>query len=239
MRVPVLCYHRVEVPPRGAEYDTNFVTPSQFASHLRALANFGCHAVTISDITRWQRGTHTLPARAVAITFDDAYESVRDCAVPLLDSHGWPATIFVVSSQLGGSNSWDVDAPRAQLLDADALGALARAGHEIGSHSRNHQRIRGLDETSARDELAGSRATLEQKIGAPILSFAFPYGSHDRLALERVREAGYSSACTLKRWANGRHANPYRVGRMTVGGPVSTRVLTAKMFKLLLTPARA
>ena len=174
MRVPVLCYHRVEVPPRGAESDTNFVTPSQFASHLRALAWFGCHAVTISDITRWQRGTHTLPARAVAITFDDAYESVRDRAVPLLDSHGWPTTIFVVSSQLGGNNSWDVDAPRAQLLDADALSALARAGHEIGSHSRNHLRIRGLDEASARHELAGSRAALEQQIGAPILSFAFP-----------------------------------------------------------------
>jgi peptidoglycan/xylan/chitin deacetylase (PgdA/CDA1 family) len=239
VRVPVLCYHRVEVPPRGAERDTNFVTPSQFASHLQALASFGCHAVTISDMTRWQRGTHALPPRAVAITFDDAYDSVRNHAVPLLDSHGWPATIFVVSSQLGGTNAWDSGAPPAQLLDAGALGELSRVGHEIGSHSRNHQRIRGLDEATAHDELAGSRAALEQKIGAPILSFAFPYGTHDALALQRVRAAGYTSACTLKRWANGKGSNPYRVGRMSVGGPLSARMLCVKLLKLLVTPAQS
>ena len=239
MRVPVLCYHRIEVPPRGAEHDTNFVTPPQFAQHLQTLADFGCHAVTIRDIARWQSGTHSLPSRPVAITFDDAYDSVIKNAVPMLDAHGWRATIFVVSSALGGTNSWDHDAPRAQLLDAGSLVALAGAGHEIGSHSRRHRRIRGLDDAAATDELLGSRVTLESIVGTRVESFAFPYGSHDRRSLERVREAGYSSACTLKRWANGRHTNPYRVGRMSVGGPVSTRMLTAKMIKLLLTPARS
>ena len=238
MRVPVLCYHRIEVPPRGAETDTNFVTPPQFARHLQTLADFGCHAVTIRDIARWQTGTLALPSRPVAITFDDAYESVLETAVPMLDAYDWRATIFAVSSELGGTNSWDHGAPRAQLLDAGSLVALAGAGHEIGSHSRCHRRICGLDDATAHDELLGSRAALESIVGTRVESFAFPYGSHDRRALERVRDAGYSSACTLKRWANGRHTNPYRIGRMSVGGAVSTRLLTAKLFKLLLTPAR-
>lgn len=238
MRVPVLCYHRIEVPPVGAEHDSNFVTPLRFAEHLRTLKSFGYNAVTVRDITRWQQGTTPLPPRSVAITFDDAYESVLRHAVPLLDAYNWPCTIYVVSSQLGGTNNWDSAAPRTKLLNAVALRALADAGHEIGSHSRNHRRIRGLDDAAARDELRVSRASLESDIGAPVDSFAYPYGSHDARAVQQVRDAGYESACTLKRWANGRRTNPLRLGRMSVGGPLSAPMLALKLLKLHLTPSR-
>jgi peptidoglycan/xylan/chitin deacetylase (PgdA/CDA1 family) len=238
MRVPVLCYHRVEVPPDGAEHDSNFVTPQRFAEHLRMLKSFGYTAVTVRDIARWQRGATTLPARSIGITFDDAYDSVLRHAIPLLDSYNWPCTIYVVSSQIGGTSLWDDVASRARLLDATTLSALAHAGHEIGSHSRNHRRIRGLDDASARDELRVSRASLESSIGAPVDSFAFPYGSHDARALQQVRDAGYGSACTLKRWANGRRTNPLRLGRMSVGGPLSAPMLAVKLLKLHLTPSR-
>ena len=237
--MPTLCYHRIEVPPAGATSDTNFVTPDRFASHLRLLASFGCTGVTIRDIARWQRGEIELPARAIAITFDDAYSSVAKHAIPLLASLQWPCTIFVVTSQVGGSNAWDAQAPRTSLMDVDALRALAAGGHEIGSHSHNHRRIRGLDDDNAYDELSMSRAVLESIVSKPVESFAFPYGSHDRCALERVRDAGYSSASTLKRWANGRGSNPFRLGRMSVGGPTSAYALTAKLFKLCVTPSRS
>ncbi len=239
MRVPLLCYHRVELPPAGAASDSNFVTPALFAEHMQMLAAHGFVGVTVRDVTRWQRGEIELPARAVAITFDDAYESVQQHALPILAKHGWPCTVYVVSSQVGGSNVWDPAAPRAQLMDAGALRALASAGHDIGSHSRRHRRIRGLDFDSARDELAGSRDELEAHIGAPVESFAFPYGSHDKRTLAMVRAAGYRSACTLKRWANGRATNPLRLGRMSVGGALPAWQLRLKILKTLLTPARA
>lgn len=239
MRVPVLCYHRVEIPPPGAAHDSNFVTPALFAEHMQMLTALGYVGVTVRDVTRWQRGEMELPSRAVAVTFDDAYESVQEQAVPILDRHGWPCTVYVVSTQLGGSNVWDPAAPRAQLMDAVALRALAQAGHDIGSHSRRHRRIRGLDVESARDELAGSRDELEAHIGAPVESFAFPYGSHDKRTLEMVRAAGYRSACTLKRWANGRHSNPLRLGRVSVGGPLPAWQLRLKLLKMLMTPAFA
>ena len=238
MRVPVLCYHRIEVPPPGAEDDSNFVTPVRFAEHLRTLKSFGYSAVTVRDIARWQQGAAPLPPRSIAITFDDAYESVLRHAIPVLEAYSWPCTIYVVSSQLGGTNLWDDTAPRTQLLNAGALTALAHAGHEIGSHSRTHRRIRGLDDATARDELRISRASLESAVGAPIDSFAFPYGSHDARSMQQVRDAGYGSACTLKRWANGRRTNPMRLGRMSVGGPLSVQMLAMKLLKVHLTPSR-
>jgi peptidoglycan/xylan/chitin deacetylase (PgdA/CDA1 family) len=237
MRVPILCYHRVEVPPRGAEADANFVTPAQFTSQMQYLAERGFTAVTVRDIARWQRGEHTLPTRPVAITFDDAYDSVTEHAVPCLDTLHWPCTIFAVSSQLGGTNAWDARAPRTTLMSATTLRQLATAQHEIGSHSRHHVRIRGLTSAVATEELAGARHDLESQLGAPVESFAFPYGSHDPAALKHVGFAGYRAACTLKRWANPARGNPLRLGRMSVGGPLSLWQFEFKLRKVQLTPA--
>ncbi len=238
MRVPVLCYHRVEPIPDGAERDTNFVSVAGFAAHIRMLASLGCHGVTVRQIARWQQGELDLPPRPVAITFDDAYVSVEEHAIAILAQHHWPCTIFAVSSQLGGTNAWEASAPTAALMDAATLRRLANAGHEIGSHSRHHRRIRGLAAAQAVEELAGSRADLEAVLGAPVESVAFPYGSHDRRVLAQVADAGYRAACTLKRWGNGRSGNPLRIGRMSVGGPLPAWQLGLKLAKLMITPAR-
>ena len=237
MRVPALCYHRIEAPPANAPRDGNFVAPSMFSEHLSMLASFGFTGITVRDLAAWQRGERALPKRAIAITFDDAYDSVVNEAVPRLAQYGWPATVYVVTSCIGGTNRWDDQAPSATLLDASALRALDTAGFEIGSHSRLHRRIRGLDERSAISELVGSRNELEDAVASPVESFAFPYGTHDQLALDRVHRAGYRAACTLKRWSNPRRGNPMRLGRMSVGGTLPAWQLAAKLLKMQLTPA--
>lgn len=237
MRVPILCYHRIEPPPASSPRDSNFVDPVLFGEHLDALRSFGCTGVTIADLLRWQRGEHRLPARPVAITFDDGYRSVEDGALPALAGLGWPCTIYAVSAYLGGTNVWDPDAPPSRLLDARALRDALDAGHHVGSHTRHHRRLRGLAPADALEELAGAKQDLEQALGAPCTSVAFPYGTHDRETLRRVRIAGYEGGCSLKRWGNGRGTNPLRLGRMSVGGPLPAWQLLAKLAKLLLTPS--
>ena len=234
----MLCYHRIEDAPVDRRLDQNFVSPSRFASHLAVLARWGFTGVTVRDVTQWQRGERELPARPIAITFDDAYASVEHNAIPLLAARNWKCTVFVVSSCLGRTNVWDADAPRATLLDAHALRVLHNAGHEIGSHSRHHKRITTLSPDDAIDELRNSRTELEHAVGVAVTSFAFPYGTHNPLALTRVRDAGYHAACTLKRYGNPRNGNSLRMGRMGIGGPLSDAQLTYKMLKLMLTPAR-
>ena len=236
-RIPMLCYHRIEAPPTDTPDDQNFVTPERFAQHVSMLARLGFTGVTVRDIVHWQRGETTLPARPIAITFDDAYDSVVRHALPTLTARDWRCTVFAVTTCVGKSNVWDPGAPRATLLDVAALRALHDAGHEIGSHSRRHRRITTLSAAEAADELAGSRRELEAMMGVPVTSFAFPYGTHDRITLDRVREAGYLAACTLKRWGNGRRTNPLRFGRMSVGGTLGSWQLAAKLLKMLATPS--
>lgn len=239
MRVPILCYHRIEAPPIDSPDDSNFTTPSLFAAHLAALERLGCTGVTVGAIARWQRGEGQLPARAVAITFDDAYASLLDSAIPRLESMRWTSTIFAVAGEIGGTNAWDTAAPRAELLDASSLQTLAGGGHEIGSHSSSHTRLTGLTDARLIDELGGSRDALQQRLSLPIHSIAFPYGSHDRRVLQQVHDAGYTASCTLKRWANSTRSNPLRLGRMSVGGRLPTWQLLGKLTKLMLTPARS
>ena len=43
----------------------------------------------------------------VAITFDDGYRSVREHALPILEQHGFPATMFVPTAYVGDENRWD------------------------------------------------------------------------------------------------------------------------------------
>jgi peptidoglycan/xylan/chitin deacetylase (PgdA/CDA1 family) len=237
MWIPALCYHRIEVPPSAARHDTNFVTPDAFAGQLDWMARLGYTGVTIGQVLAWQRGEAALPACPVAITFDDAYDSVVSQALPRLAVHGWPCTVYAVSAYLGDRNRWDPSAPPARLLDAAALRAMLQVGHDVGAHTRHHRRVRGLDGDIAREELAGCREDLEQALGAPCESLAFPYGSHDRLTVQRVRDAGYAGAVTLKRRTIRKRGDPFRLGRMSVGGPLSGALFALKLAKLQLTPS--
>jgi peptidoglycan/xylan/chitin deacetylase (PgdA/CDA1 family) len=203
------------------------------------MARMGFNGVTVRDIVAWQNELRPLPPRPVAFTFDDAYGSILEHALPVLADRGWPCTVYVVSSCVGKTNVWDAASPAATLLDAPALRALVAAGHEIGSHSRRHRRMTTLSSEEARDELEGSRLELEALLGTSVETFAFPYGTHDRATLRRVHDAGYTAAVTLKRWGNGRRTNPLRLGRMGVGGPLEEWQLAAKLAKMLVTPAFA
>lgn len=49
----------------------------------------------------------TLPARALAITFDDGYADNHDVALPLLVRHGLPATFFIAADFLDGGRMWN------------------------------------------------------------------------------------------------------------------------------------
>lgn len=237
MRVPMLCYHRIEEPPPHASGDTNFVRPAHFAAHLSALARLGFHGVTVHDVLSWKAGRSTLPPHPIAITFDDAYESVVTTALPLMGVYRWQATVYAISGYLGERNTWDPGAPPARQLDAAALRTILADGHDVGSHTRHHQRVRGLNGVQLQEELASSKDDLEQQLGTACTSVAFPFGTHDRTVLDATQDAGYLGACTLKRWANGRRTNAFRLGRMSVGGPLPPWLLLAKLGKLMLTPS--
>jgi peptidoglycan/xylan/chitin deacetylase (PgdA/CDA1 family) len=76
-----------------------------------------------------------------------------------------------------------------RLLGAEELRFWARQGIEFGAHSRSHADLRKLRGAALREEVAGSRADLEQILEREVCSFAYPYGFYDAEVRAAVSEA--------------------------------------------------
>jgi peptidoglycan/xylan/chitin deacetylase (PgdA/CDA1 family) len=86
----------------------------------------------------------------------------------------------------------DVEALRP--LDWEMLGRMRRAGITIGSHTRTHALLALESPAKVRDEVEGSRAALERRLGIRIEHFAYPDGQFDGTAVAAVKTAGYRFA---------------------------------------------
>jgi peptidoglycan/xylan/chitin deacetylase (PgdA/CDA1 family) len=97
--VAVLAYHGVR--PRAStpmHFANLHVTAERLDEQCRALRRLGCTALSLADWVSIATGTALAPPRAVMITFDDGYRSVLTHALPVLERHAFPATVFVCTS---------------------------------------------------------------------------------------------------------------------------------------------
>lgn len=172
----VLCYHAVSDSARS-----KLTVPSAaLRRQLSTLLARGYEAVTFQ-----QAVCDSARSRKLAVTFDDAEPNVLALALPVLAELDLPGTVFVPVAQVGGvAMSWD------------DLSALAAAGWEIGSHTLSHSRLPGLDEASLERELRGSREAIENALGRPCRSIAYPYGEVDARVRAAAARAGFSAGCT-------------------------------------------
>jgi peptidoglycan/xylan/chitin deacetylase (PgdA/CDA1 family) len=225
-----------------------------------------------------------LPARAVAITFDDGYRDNLELAAPELERRGMDATFFLVPRLLERRldpwwerAAWAVDRATASavtvgdrrlpletpadrktargvisemlkrrdrarreaalaeiverlgpppgddlaelFLDWEGARELASRGFEIGSHSRDHCILSEETPDDQRDDLAESRAMLEEHLGVSISTVAYPNGTrrdYDAATLAAARSAGYAHGVTTRKGWNSSRTPPLELRRAVV-----------------------
>src|SRR5690606_39204114 len=150
----ILMYHRVGAG--GADPWGLRVSPEHFAEHLDVLTRRGSPMALSGLAEAVDRGR--LPRRAVAVTFDDGYADNLHAAVPLLERHDVPATVFLTTGYLGGQREfwWDAleqvllhDAPLPACLRVTVGGepfAWASEGEGAGGHAPASQGWRCWEE---------------------------------------------------------------------------------------------
>jgi peptidoglycan/xylan/chitin deacetylase (PgdA/CDA1 family) len=177
------------------------IAPAKFAEYLSFLEEEGYVSLRASDLRReWPAILQR--ERLILLTFDDGYASQRDVGAPLLRRHGFTATFFVISSFLGPTRVHHrFDGKDRTFLGAEDLRQMEREGFEIGAHTHTHPLMGTLPEETVEEEFVLSKRLIEQELGHPLSSFAYPYGRRDafsqmtRAALQR---AGYQTAFTVE-----------------------------------------
>lgn len=179
---PILLYHRVDVP----EYALSpyYVTPEHFEQQLALLKNWGYETISMDLLARAIREGADLPARPLVISFDDGQLSVYENAFPIMKKFGFTGILYLVGTY--------VDAQT--FMTSAQVQEMVAAGWEIGSHSMSHSNLTTLESDQQFYELKKSRAILEEKIGAPVHSFAYPFGYYNDGLMNMMPRAGYSTA---------------------------------------------
>lgn len=225
-------YHQVSVPERGPE-QRYFVAPTRFKEHLRAMLSAGYRPCSLAAFLAWSTNEASLPANSLLLTFDDGYRGVYEHAYPLLAAEAVPFAVFVVTSAVGLTDNWlrgtNSAATKHRLMSRAELTELARAGIGIGSHSRHHADLQRLDADDLEEEIAGSRAELEDMLGQKVNSFAYPYGRLNDAVRASVVKAGYACAFSTRSGFNQPGEDPFTVRRIDVYGTDSASALLRKL----------
>ncbi len=227
--VPVLMYHAFAA---GEEHD-RFVAPSRsFERQMAILKALRYRTTSLQRLGEALRGGEPLPRRTVVITIDDGYRDSYEVARPILRRRGFSATLYPVSGRLADANDWDADgaAKGRPLLSPEQLRELRGEGFEVGAHTRTHRSLAGLAEEVASAEVGQSRSELEAALGAPVATFAYPYGEFDDAAVEVVERAGFSAACTTQTRIARPGDDPLRIPRLEIQGSDSIRNFLRKIW---------
>ncbi len=229
-RVPILMYHGFGA---SGEEASRYVIPGRaFARQMRVLALLRRRPIAFGELVRGMREGRLPPRGAVVITIDDGYRDNLEVAHPVLSRHGFGATLFLVSRKLAVGNDWDEGPPLGErpTLSAGQARELHAAGHEIGAHTRHHCSLPEVDEATQREEIEGSKRELEAALGAPVATFAYPYGARDERAIAATGAAGFDGACTTHPELARYDEDPLRLPRLEIRGTDSLRVFLRKLW---------
>ena len=206
--VPILMYHHIgDLPIDATELQTTWtVTPKNFDAQMQWLAHSGFRSISMAQLVTHLKNRQPLPAKPVIISFDDGWEEQFSTAFPIMTRYGLSGTFFVYTQPLDHS----------QYMTWAQVQALAAGGMDIQSHSITHPHLRTMAPDAAYKEIAESKATLEKRLGKPVVAFCYPFGEYNNAIVEMVKRAGYESAVTLASGYRQRADELYTLHRIRV-----------------------
>lgn len=206
-RLRILMFHSISRNPS----DPHALAPDHFLQIIESLAGF--EVVSLEDGIQ-RLGASKQLRKVVALTFDDAYEDFLVHALPILERHQYPATVFVPTGHLGGTAKWDSFDKTKRLMQWDDLVEIRKRNIAIASHSVNHMLLTECNECELEYELCASLNLLRERIGHVFPALSYPGGSYGTRECEAARKAGYICAVGVSsRWGNGPETDLYRLRR--------------------------
>lgn len=222
----VFVYHRFGEPRYPS---TNTPVPA-FKAQLDYLAAHGFHVWSLPRLVRTLQAGNPVPDKTVALTVDDAFQSVYEKAWPLLRAHHFPLTVFVstraVDRHYPAYMTW------SEMRSMQAHGATF-ADHTV-THPHPLERKPGESRTAwekrMSDEILDAQRRLQQELGPAVNTrpklFAYPYGEYSPALARLVNSLGFVAFAQV----SGALGEPLDI-RALPRFPVDTDFDALKMFE--------
>lgn len=209
--IPILTYHSID--GSGSVISTS---PETFRCQMQCVHESSFNVVPLGELMRVVRERRQLPARPLVITFDDGYRNVRDAALPILRQYGFTATVFLITGYCGRHNDWPgqwAAIERRPLLSWAEVAEMHEEGVEFGSHTATHPDLTGIPLSQAEAEIQQSKAAIEDRLGAEVTTFCYPYGKHNA-PIRELAQRDFHSACSTRLGQVSHNFDPYLLKRV-------------------------
>jgi peptidoglycan/xylan/chitin deacetylase (PgdA/CDA1 family) len=211
---------------------------------MESLDRSGFRVVSVSDAVALLHDRANLETqRVVAVSFDDGYRNVYERAFPVLQQFGFSATVYLITNYCGRRNDWPGHVSPVgplELATWSDISEMTDAGIEMGAHTLNHPDLTGISQDVARAEIVGSKEAIEDKTGAVVRSFAYPYGRFGAAA-RSIASEHFENTVTTRLALASRPVDLHSIGRLDMyyfQRPDLASVLGAGYLKPMLATRR-
>jgi peptidoglycan/xylan/chitin deacetylase (PgdA/CDA1 family) len=209
-RLPILTFHAVDDADRSAIA----FPPAGFGQAIEILHRVNAQPLELAGVADLILGRAPFPSRAVVLTFDDGYQSMYEAAFPILQLHRFTATVFLTVGR--GRTGPDDALPSMngrRMLRWREIRAMHESGISFGAHTLTHPDLTRLPAARARAEIWESKARIEDALGAPVTTFAYPYGSVNGQIRRLVAER-FDGACADRLGLASARSDPLALERV-------------------------
>lgn len=168
----------------------------QFEAQLNVLKNGGYTILPVPDIVSALKNETTLPDKTIGITFDGAYRSAFEKAMPLLIADRIPFTVFFSSEKADGGDD-------QHMLWKD-LKSLRRYDFvDFGMHPALYTRMHDFSKLENRAHMNRAVSDAREQLGVKPDLFAYPFGEYNADSVHVVNDYGFSASFGLHSSAIG------------------------------------
>jgi peptidoglycan/xylan/chitin deacetylase (PgdA/CDA1 family) len=209
--VVVLAYHRVGGRSEAREID---LPEARFDEQMALIARWR-EAVTLDDALVALRSTDSAPRDRVVVTFDDGTADFVDVALPILQRHRIPATLYIATDFIESGRPFPSGG--TALSWAGVREALSTGLVTIGSHTHTHALLDRVGADGAALELRRSIDLVRERAGVVPEHFAYPKALPGSSEVDEVVRDLFRSAAVAGTRANPYgHTDPYRLARSPI-----------------------
>lgn len=191
----IVAYHGVGEPTNEGFYGR--ISIEQFEADIAYLSHT-FDVVSLDDVFLGDTSGR------IAITFDDGLRSVHSEVLPVLRRFDVHATVFLNPGFLNNRQPKTIverhgirSDDRIMLSDAEVLVLVEEPLVSIGNHTRTHRNLGAIDDaTELHEEVLGGKRLIEDRYGAVVEAFSYPYGASSDEARRIVEETHTISVTT-------------------------------------------